>query len=416
LAACDHGTEATASVAVVRAKLPDARPVRYVKLEELSEWNGNAWASVAEFNVIDATGATVDRKLWSAKADSVAEHDVATNAIDGHPETLWHTQWEGTPPPPPHALTVDMGAPVKVAGFRYLPRQDKSVNGTIAKYRFYVSTDGVNWGSPVSEGDFSNMSAPPIEKTVIFAEQVENHPPVLQSPDEQSSTMGESVAQQVHATDADDDAIAYTAKGLPPGLTIGPANGLIIGTPIVPGTYKVTVSVTDNKSASVSSGFVWKVNAPPAVSAPPKPGDVRFVKLEELTEIGGNPWGSIAELNVLDANGANLPRDAWTASADSSDTSDRPSNAIDGNPQSFWHSQWNGAAPPPPHSFIVDLGRAATVRGFRYLPRQDQVMNGRIAKFRFFTSIDGVNWGLPLAEGDFSTMGAPNAEKTVMLK
>ena len=37
----------------------------------------------------------------------------------------------------PHGLVIDMGADVEVAGFRYMPRQDKS-NGHVRAWRFNV--------------------------------------------------------------------------------------------------------------------------------------------------------------------------------------------------------------------------------------------------------------------------------------
>ena len=399
------------------AKLPEARTARFVRLEELTEWNGKAWASVAEFNLIDSTGATVDRGAWKATADSAGVSDQAANAIDGDPKSLWHTRWDdAAPPPPPHALTIDLGRPVRVSGFRYLPRLDRTVNGTIAKYRFFVSVDGIDWSTPVSEGDFTTMSGPTTEKTVLFAAQTANHAPVMAPRSAQVTSMGAAVSVRIDATDADDDPLTFEASGLPPGLVIAPRTGFITGTPIVPGTYAVKASVSDGKGSNATLAFDWTVRPLVEGAASAKAGEVRFVKLEEVTEVNGKPWASIAEFNLVGVDGANLSRQGWSASADSADTSDNPGNAIDGNAGSIWHSQWDGAAPPPPHSFIVDLGRATVVRGFRYLPRQDKVSNGVIARFRFFTSVDGVGWGQPVAEGDFSAMGAVRDEKTVLLK
>lgn len=418
IAACDGGgLQSAPSPATAEVTLPEAPTARFVKLEELTEWNGGAWASVAEFNLIDSTGATVGRTLWKAKADSAGVSDQAGNAIDGDPSSLWHTQWDAaSPPPPPHAITIDLGGPTRLSGFRYLPRQDGSVNGTIARYRFTVSADGIDWGKPVSEGDFTTMSGPKTEKTVLFARQTANRAPVLSARAAQTTPMGAAVSMRIDATDADGDPLTFAASGLPTGLAIAPKTGAITGTPIVPGTYAVVVTVDDGKSPKATLALNWTVQPPVVEAALAKAGEVRFVKLEEVTEVNGKPWAAIAEFNLVGVDGANLSREGWSASADSADTSDGPGNAIDGNPGSLWHSQWDGAAPPPPHSLIVDLGRAAGVRGFRYLPRQDNLTNGAIARFRFFTSVDGVSWGQPVAEGDFSTMGTARAEKTVLLK
>jgi hypothetical protein len=141
---------------------------RYVKLEEVSEVSGKAFGSAAELNVLDTSGTAIGRTGWVASADSAETSSSAypaANAIDGNPATLWHTRWVGASPPPPHWLVVDMGTSYPVGGFRYLPRQDGSSNGRIGGYRFYGSTDGVNWGTPVAQGTFANNST---EKTVTF--------------------------------------------------------------------------------------------------------------------------------------------------------------------------------------------------------------------------------------------------------
>lgn len=417
IAACGRlERPATAPASSAAAALPPAKAVRFVRLEEVTEWNGHEWALVAEFNLLDATGAVIDRKGWVATVDSAAANDRAENAIDGDPNTFWHTQWDGVAPPPPHALTVDLGALQPVTGFRYLGRQGKVVNGTIAKYRFYVSTDGLNWGEPGASGDFSGMSAPSVEKTVVFATQTPNHPPVVTPPGAQHTPMGGVVALRVGATDPDGDLLHFSVTGLPPGLSIAPKTGEIFGTPITPGSYSVTLAVGDGKAPDTAASFGWTIEPPAGTAAAAGAAGVRFVKLEELSEVNGKPWGSIAEFNLIGADNANLPRSGWTAIADSFDKNDRPANAIDGSPASFWHSQWDGAEPVPPHRFIVDLGQLTVVRGFRYLPRQDTGTNGMIAKYRFYTSSDGIDWGRPLAEGDFTRQGSAKAEKTVMLK
>jgi hypothetical protein len=41
------------------------------------------------------------------------------------------------------------------------------------------------------------------------------------------------------------------------------------------------------------------------------------------------------------------------------------------------------------------------VNGFRYLPRQSNVDNGRIRAYEFYVSTDGNNWGSPVATGSF---------------
>ena len=59
---------------------------------------------------------------------------------------------------------------------------------------------------------------------------------------------------------------------------------------------------------------------------------------------------------------------------------------LDGNPKTFWHTQWDAAKPKPPHQLVIDLGRDETITALRYLPRQDGLPNGRIREFRVYVS------------------------------
>lgn len=81
----------------------------------------------------------------------------AALAVDGNPNTFWHTLWNvSNPPVCPHEIQVSLGTEQTINGFGYLPRQDNYLNGTVGQYEFYVSTDGTNWGSPVATGTFPN--------------------------------------------------------------------------------------------------------------------------------------------------------------------------------------------------------------------------------------------------------------------
>src|SRR5215831_17955369 len=76
----------------------------------------------------------------------IGENGAGTNIIDGNPATFWHTEWFQWTAPLPRTLVLDLGGSYQVDGFRYLPRQDGGINGTIAGYEFYVSPDGTTWG------------------------------------------------------------------------------------------------------------------------------------------------------------------------------------------------------------------------------------------------------------------------------
>lgn len=92
---------------------------------------------------------------------------------------------------------------------------------------------------------------------------IANHAPLLTAPENQTSAAGEFVSLALDASDADNDALTYTASGLPAGLTINPGTGEIFGTlaDAAPSgsPYSVTVKASDG-AASASQSFNWTVN------------------------------------------------------------------------------------------------------------------------------------------------------------
>ena len=190
-----------------------------------------------------------------------------------------------------------LGETYTIDGFRYLPRQDGGVNGRIGQYEFYVSADGVSWGSPVAVGGFVNDAG---EKQVSFA---------------------------------------------------------------------------------------------------PRAG--RYVRLRAISEVNGNPWTSMAEINVLGtlpSSSQVISQAGWSLSYKDSEElvgeNGAAVNSFDGNVNTVWHTQYKGGSPGcPSHEIQINLGQTYDMKGFRYLPRQDGWANGWIGQYEFYVSADGTNWG-----------------------
>ncbi|TCO22111.1 hexosaminidase [Kribbella steppae] len=85
----------------------------------------------------------------------------------------------------------------------------------------------------------------------------------------------------------------------------------------------------------------------------------------------------------------------------------RAVNAIDGNPATFWHTEWSASQPPPPHEIQLDLGSTKSVCAVTYQTRLNAT-NGRIADYEIYLSTDGTNWGQPVAKGTFAN--SPDAK------
>jgi len=101
------------------------------------------------------------------------EDERAVLAIDGNPNTFWHTQWSGGNPGHPHHIAVDMAEDAVVTGFTYLPRQDgRQIKGVIGEFEFYVSRDPNDWGRPVATGRFDKIEVDPRGRVVLLTRAV----------------------------------------------------------------------------------------------------------------------------------------------------------------------------------------------------------------------------------------------------
>jgi hypothetical protein len=88
-----------------------------------------------------------------------------------------------------------------------------------------------------------------------------NDAPVLAQPADQTNAKGTVISLQLLATDVDaGDTLTYSAEGLPGGLSIDPASGLISGTITGDaGPYTVIAGVDDGHGGTDSKTFNWTV-------------------------------------------------------------------------------------------------------------------------------------------------------------
>jgi hypothetical protein len=135
-----------------------------------------------------------------------------------------------------------------------------------------------------------------------------------------------------------------------------------------------------------------------------KPRNARYIRLVALSEINGQGWASIAELEVVGHKGLNLSREKWRAIyVDSQETKSRystaPEGVFDDDPSTWWHTKWIGGITPYPHEIQIDLGSEQRIQGLRYLPAVINNDNGMIRDYALYASNDPTKWGKPVAQG-----------------
>lgn len=81
-------------------------------------------------------------------------------------------------------------------------------------------------------------------------------------------------------------------------------------------------------------------------------------------------------------------------------------HAFDGNEDTFWHTQWKGDEPQPPHHIVVDMGEEVKMLGFQFVTRNNG--EGWPQEITMETSRDGESWE---SAGTFSGLPAGGGEE-----
>jgi subtilase family serine protease len=292
-------------------------------------WTESVWGNGTEGTDGDGTGSGCS--AYESKAswqDGVTDplcgnRTVADVAADADPATgvvIYDTYngfggfqsgWGGTSASSPMiAATYALaGAPATgtyPASYPYANASDLNnvTTGSNGDCGNYLCNGGVGYNGPTGLGTpegtaaFTAPSTPPPVNTITVT-----------NPGAQSSTKGTAITPlAIKATDSDSSAtLAYAASGLPAGLSIASATGVISGTPSAVGTSSVTVTVTDGTGASGTAAFNWTVAA-----SPPPHGLIKATKLPPL--VVDDRGGSVANGNPIQvwAKDSNTGRQNWT--------------------------------------------------------------------------------------------------------
>jgi hypothetical protein len=126
-------------------------------------------------------------------------------------------------------------------------------NGRVKDIHFTTGTFPVQgiWANDAPGGGACEITHPIVHNGDIIT---------VADPGDQASGQGKTVGLTIHASDsAASQKLAYSASGLPTGLSINSATGLISGVAGTWGTFAVVVIVRDPTGSTGSASFDWSV-------------------------------------------------------------------------------------------------------------------------------------------------------------
>lgn len=98
-----------------------------------------------------------------------------------------------------------------------------------------------------------------------------------------------------------------------------------------------------------------------------------------------------------------VPTSTWrvvdASSEETAQESAQAAKAFDGDPATFWHTEWSKRVAAYPHQLTIDLGSPTEAVGIRLLPRQTGPQNGRPNRFQAYLYNEGDKLTRPLFEG-----------------
>lgn len=137
-----------------------------------------------------------------------------------------------------------------------------------------------------------------------------------------------------------------------------------------------------------------------------RPEAAQFIKLVCTKPANaGENFAAIAEVSIVPRKIlGKLPAQALHAIAFTN--SEMPAegeakNVLDGNPDTYWHTQYGLTLADYPHEVQIDLGSLSKATGIKYVPCKQKAA-ARIGDYAVYASTDGKSWGKAIATGKFA--------------
>lgn len=382
----------------------------------------------------------------------------AEKATDGDKTTFWHSQYN-----PSNNVILNQEDPTQnqnnnyyvkldttytVSAVTYIPRTkaDGTVtgNGYITKCNVHISTDdGKTWTKAGESGEWTYTDSD-VKRTITFDKPVEG---VTNIKFEVLSTKGEVTsndnkfinAAEFGVTGKEESEVSKDWDITAPAITaVAPAKG---ETPKdVTATdeqgYTIKTEWTDSESVPVTEfeagkDYILKVTLTAEdgykfsdIPATIKVGETDVNVDAEVSENGKTMvlthTFSVPAETTKPSDKEYGKLEGLTGKADSVETKSEDgaiNNALDGNVNTYWHTNWSDSSKPKAtyadgkltgnNTYTITLAKATKVKAFTYIPRnhydkEGNIANGAISECKVFVSTDnGANWTLAgTVEGD----------------
>ncbi len=362
------GTQPT--LGALRYRLPFAAKAGMKIRARAYDESAEAWGPERE---LDCDALTTDIAVMSATGfvDTSVANNRASRAFDGKDGVSWMTNNSEGQLDYPHEVVLDLSQAETLSALRLTFDRDDSAPNQI---HAFTSADGTTWAPDTTPDQAWTLASYADEVTLNWPSSINTRYLKLRFP----NSFG--------GLDSYLNLRELRFLGLAPSISIDPVSGLVtITKPIPTGELRYTRdgSLPSATSPLYTGGFTIGAD-----------GGLVQARLFE----GGQAVGALA---IASASGNNN-RTSYTATA-SSQQGGVASSAVDGDPSTIWHSQWNLVHP---HHITLDLGATKEFHGFYYLPRSGGG-NGTIDEFEVYVSDDGENYGTPIMTGSYTALGYP---------
>lgn len=463
-------TESKATIEFTDA-ISDVKEIKIKVLNTAGDPN-NTYISGKELYVYRDDGTKIDSGNILAKAECSSQGDAALkNLVDNNEATGYHSSWGGnsgtvaadegftTVVRPGTTITpselvsrnnlyINLASSETIGKIAYLPRQGSGngvANGRITAANIYISNSDVDDVSAITDwkqvatADWENNSD---EKNVTFSPETAKHIRI-----EVKHSAGDQTDAYINAAAIDiykaEEVVAEDKVISKPVLTaVAPVTGETPAnvTATDPEGYTVATAWTDSDGNTVAE-FEAGQNYTLTIALTAEEGNIfDETSIPEKIQVGEEEVAVNASDVVISGEGKimtltlvfSVPADevqyakleGLTGKADSEELEHDGEgedgaidNALDGNIETFWHTNWSDDSKAKVtysdgkltgnNTYTITLAKASTVTSLTYMPRNHydgsgNIANGAISECEVYVSTDhGKNWTLAgKAEGE----------------